>query len=92
VERTVTADPRTRSDLTVVVLDGEAVIYDEGSGDVHHLNPTATIVFGMLDGTVTVDELSADVAAVFGLGEDEAAAHVRGLVDELEAAGLLDGA
>jgi PqqD family protein of HPr-rel-A system len=83
--------PRVRADLTVVVLDGEAVIYDEASGDVHHLNPTATLVFQMLDGTVSVEELAADVASVFGLEAATAAAQVQGLVDELAGAGLIEG-
>jgi PqqD family protein of HPr-rel-A system len=83
--------PRVREELTVVVLDGEAVIYDEASGDVHHLNPTATLVFQMLDGTVSVEELAADVASVFELDPATAATQVRSLVDELAAAGLLAG-
>jgi PqqD family protein of HPr-rel-A system len=85
------AAPRVRTDLTVVVLDGEAVIYDEESGDVHHLNPTATLVFQMLDGAVTVAELADDVAAVFELEPAEATAQVQALVDELADAGLIDG-
>ncbi len=46
--------PKVRDDLTVVELDGEAVIYDEETTELHHLNPTATIVFGLCDGTATM--------------------------------------
>ena len=42
--------PKVRDGLTVVELDGEAVIYDEETTELHHLNPTATIVFGLCDG------------------------------------------
>ena len=41
--------PSAREGLTVVELDGEAVIYDEETSDLHHLNPTATIVFGLCE-------------------------------------------
>ena len=44
--------PKARDDLTVVELDGEAVIYDEETTELHHLNPTATIVFALCDGSI----------------------------------------
>jgi hypothetical protein len=39
--------PSLREDLTTVALDGEAIVYDETSGELHHLNPAATIVFSL---------------------------------------------
>jgi PqqD family protein of HPr-rel-A system len=81
--------PKTRDDLTVVVLDGEAVIYDDASGDVHHLNPTATIIFQLLDGSGTVEELAADIAAAFALDPGEALTQTSSLIDEFAALGLL---
>lgn len=83
--------PSRRSDLTVVVLDGEAVVYDDVVEDVHHLNPSATAVFQLLDGSATLDELADDIVAVFGLDRAGAMAQVRGLIDELATAGLLEG-
>ena len=55
------------TDLTVVELDGEAVIYDEETTELHHLNPTATIVFGLCDGSATMAEMAADISAAFGV-------------------------
>jgi len=57
--------PRARADLTVIELDGEAVVYDEATSDLHHLNRTATIVFSLCDGDATARELATDIAAVF---------------------------
>jgi PqqD family protein of HPr-rel-A system len=84
--------PKARTDLTVVQLDGEAVIYDEVSGELHHLNPSATLVFDLLDGTATVKELAADVAEAFGLSSGEVESQIRVLVRRFRALGLLHGA
>jgi len=84
--------PRVRQDLAVVELDGEAVIYDEDSGDLHHLNPTATLVYGLCDGSATVAELAADIGEVFGLPAGEVERQVRSLLRELRSQGLLETA
>jgi PqqD family protein of HPr-rel-A system len=84
------AKPTVRRDLTVVELDGEAVIYDEGTGELHHLNPTATIVFGLCDGTATMRELATDIADAFGVPRDEVESQVRAVVRRFRAAGLLE--
>ncbi|MGQ0671114.1 MAG: HPr-rel-A system PqqD family peptide chaperone [Actinomycetota bacterium] len=84
--------PRAREEgLTIAHLDQEAVIYDERSGDLHHLNPTATLVFQLLDGSATIKELSADIAEAFGLNPEEVEGQVRSLVRRFRRAGLLDG-
>jgi PqqD family protein of HPr-rel-A system len=83
--------PKYRQDLTVVELDGEAVIYDDESGELHHLNPTATIVFNLLDGTSTIKELSADIADAFEQPADEVEKQVRTLLREFRKVNLLEG-
>lgn len=83
--------PRTRADLTVVELDGEAVIYDEINGDLHRLNPTATLVFSLLDGSATVEDLARDIAKAYGMPVDEITAQVRELADQFAASHLLVG-
>lgn len=83
--------PRTRADLTVVELDGEAVIYDEINGDLHRLNPTATLVFSLLDGSATVEDLALDIAKAYGMPVDEITAQVRELANQFAASHLLVG-
>lgn len=83
--------PQTRQDLAVVVLDGEAVVYDEDSGGLHHLNPTATIVFQLCDGTATVREMSSEISEVFGIPVDDVEREVRALLRGLRKSGLMDG-
>jgi len=82
--------PRVREGLTVVELDGEAVIYDEDGGDLHHLNPTATIVFGLCDGTSTMRQMSLDISEAFGVPAGEVEQQVRTLIRRFRKAKLLE--
>jgi PqqD family protein of HPr-rel-A system len=82
--------PRVRTDVTVTELDGEAVIYDERSGDLHHLNAPATLVLGLCDGSATVEEMSAAIAEAFQRPVGEVTAQVSDLVEELRGSRILD--
>ncbi len=82
--------PKIRSDLTIVELEGEAVIYDDETRQVHYLNRTATIVFNLCDGTSTVKELSGDIADAFSLQAGEVERQVRALIRSFREAGFLD--
>lgn len=85
------ARPKLREDVTVSVLDGEAVVYDPVSHDLHHFSPTASLVLRLCDGTATVGELATDIAEAFGAPVGEVQEQVRGLVEELRAVDLLEG-
>jgi PqqD family protein of HPr-rel-A system len=82
--------PRIREDLTVVELDGEAVVYDEETADLHHLNRTATIVFGLCDGSATMAEMAADLSAVFEVPVHEVEPEVRALIRRFRKVDLLE--
>ena len=82
--------PKVRDGLTVVELDGEAVIYDEETTELHHLNPTATIVFGLCDGTVTMKEMAVDISAVFDVGVHDVEPQVRSVVRQFRKVRLLE--
>jgi len=83
------ARPKVRDGLTIVELDGEAVVYDEETAELHQLNPTATIVFGLCDGTTTMGEMSADIAAAFGVPIEQVGPQIQTLVRQLRRANLL---
>jgi PqqD family protein of HPr-rel-A system len=83
--------PKIRGDLAVVELDGEAVIYNDDDGSLHHLNPTATIVLSCCDGTATIKEFSADLAEAFSVPADELERQVRALLRDFRKKGLLEG-
>ena len=81
--------PRVRDGLTIVELDGEAVIYDEESSDLHHLNPTATIVFGMCDAATSMKQMATEISEAFGVPLEEVEPQVRSLVRQFRKASLL---
>lgn len=81
--------PQIRDDLTVVELEGEAVIYDEQGGDLHHLNPTATIVFRLCDGTSTMPEMAEDISDAFGVPVEDVEPQIRSTVRRFRKANLL---
>jgi PqqD family protein of HPr-rel-A system len=75
----------------VVELDGEAVIYDEINGDLHRLNPTATVVFSLLDGSATLEELARDLAEAYDMPVEQIGPQVRELAAQLGDSHLLVG-
>lgn len=82
--------PKVRSDLTVVELDGEAVVYNDDTCELHHLNATAALVFSLLDGGGTIEELAADLAAAFSIPQGEMEGQLRVIVHNFEHAQLLE--
>lgn len=74
-----------------VELDGEAVVLDEERNRLHHLNPTATLVWACFEGHGTIDEIAADLADAFASSPDAVSVDVLTLAQELGAEGLLAG-
>jgi len=83
--------PKQAAAAYTVELDGEAVVLDEARNRLHHLNPTATLVWACFDGTGTIDEIAADLASEFGSAHDDVAVDVLQLAHDLGAEGLLEG-
>jgi PqqD family protein of HPr-rel-A system len=83
--------PRVRDDVAVVEIDGELVVYDERNGELHHLNPSASVVFQLLDGTATMRELADEIARTVDASPERVEAEIRTVQRYLRRAGLLDG-
>ncbi|MBW3578455.1 MAG: PqqD family protein [Actinobacteria bacterium] len=83
--------PRPRPGLTSVELDGETVIYDEHRRTLHTLNPTATIVWTCLDGTISLAELAVELAEAFSVEPAVVLNDLLDLARELGRQGLLEG-
>jgi coenzyme PQQ synthesis protein D (PqqD) len=82
--------PAVRRDLTVVELEGEAVIYDERTNELHHLNPTATVVFSLFDGTSTIKELAEEVGTMYSEPVGSVESHLRALYRQFKKADLIE--
>jgi PqqD family protein of HPr-rel-A system len=83
--------PKVRADLSFVPIDGEAILYDPESVRLHHLNPSAALIFQLCDGSGTVKELAKDIAEELGLPQDEILRQVRQVVGHFKHSGILDG-
>jgi PqqD family protein of HPr-rel-A system len=84
--------PRKCADVLDLDMGDGLVLFNRGSSVVHHLNPSATLVWQLCDGVGTVEQLAADIASEFGLPVTEVQEQVSQLVGEFEALGLVDNA
>lgn len=83
--------PCVRADIASVEIDGERVIYDQSTRAVVHLDAVASVVWLVLDGSGTIDELAVDLADAFGADVDQVKPDVLALVERLAVAGVLEG-
>lgn len=83
--------PRPRDDLAHVEIDGEAVIYDERSGAMHLLDPIATVVWGCLDGAVSLGQIARELADAFTADPSRVEGDVVAVVRSFGGQGLLAG-
>jgi hypothetical protein len=83
--------PQRRRDVTEVVQDGEATIYEPDGLQIHGLNSIATTLWHCMDGSVTLERLAADLADVYDEDLDVTRAHVLGYARDLARRGLLQG-
>jgi hypothetical protein len=83
--------PARAESVYTVEIDGEAVLLDEAVNRLHLLNATATLVWRLLDGDVSIGEmareLSEELATPYDTVLDDTLAIVRNLAEE----GLLAG-
>lgn len=82
--------PTRNASVETVVLGNEAVLYDERSGTVHHLNPSACAVWMLLDGR-PLAEVVAALADRTGAARAEIERDVGRAVAGFGEAGLLAG-
>lgn len=81
--------PVVDSTVVAFVLDGESVLYRESANTVHVLNATATVIWQCLDGHAHLDELCADLAAVFSVPVERLSTDVLEAVRQFGKQGLL---
>jgi hypothetical protein len=72
-----------------VEIDGEAVLLDEGNDRLHHLNPTAAILWSCFDGDATVGQLATEASEELGSPFDTVLADTLAVVRDLVAQDLV---
>lgn len=81
--------PKTREGLTLVEIDGEALVYDPENEGVHHLNAIGNVVFQLCDGKATISETACGIAEAFGARIEDVERDVRSMVREFRRLNLL---
>jgi PqqD family protein of HPr-rel-A system len=82
--------PTQHPAIETAVFDAEAVLFDERSGMVHHLNPSACAVWMLLDGRA-VSKIVDSLAGTVDVPPEELRRDVARVVEDFRAAGLLGG-
>jgi hypothetical protein len=77
---------KAKEGLEVVDVPDGYVIYDTAADMVHHLNPSAAIVFTLCDGTRSINSISKTVSSAYSL---ETKLILDTFVAELMQAGLI---
>ena len=83
--------PHQHSAVASIELDGEAVLYDDITGALHVLNPSASVLWACFDGTGTIGELADDLAEAYSVDREQVLADALETARQLGRAGLLEG-
>jgi len=83
--------PRPRPSIVGVELDGESVLLEKDTVQVHHLDQIATLVWNSFDGSVSLGELIQEITEAFQADPDVIRNDVTSLTQRFGRAGLLEG-
>ena len=64
-------------------LDGEAILLDPQAGCSFNLNPVGTLIWKLLDGQHSVEDIVAAICKTFEVEPEQASQDVQRLLDEL---------
>ena len=82
--------PRKRSGTLELDLGDGVILYNQDSKRVHHLNPSASIVWHLLDGRVAPNQMATEIAEEYGVDASELVAQIDQLITEFEGLGLIE--
>jgi PqqD family protein of HPr-rel-A system len=86
----LTYRPRKGRDVLELDMGDGLILYNHDSNLVHHLNPSAAIVWQLCDGDGTVAELARDIAEEYDVNSVQVQKDIGTLVGEFDALGLVD--
>jgi PqqD family protein of HPr-rel-A system len=92
VQMTVPAEYRPAKVAEVLELDmGDGLIlFNHDSSLVHHLNPSAALVWQLCNGGASVGQLAEEIAEEYGLRTDQVLEQVASVIAEFEALDLVE--
>ena len=81
--------PRKLADVLELDMGDGIVLYDPGSKLVHHLNPSASLLWQLAEGDVSVGQLVLEISEELHLEPSRLHEQLMSLVAEMDALGLL---
>ena len=81
--------PNRRTEFEERVVEGEMVVMDKESEQIHQLNQTASFIWQLCDGDHDRQQIAEKLAAAFEVDAETAEADVTETLNKLEEIGLL---
>jgi hypothetical protein len=82
--------PRPHPSVETAFLAPEAVLYDMRHHQVHHLNPSASAVWLLIDGVASADDIATELSEIFSAPYDVVRPDVTSAIEDFRGRGLLD--
>ncbi len=83
--------PKRRADLTIREVDGEVIVLNHRLGQIHQLNATASYVWHLCDGRMSVQDIIISVAKEYGGSAVEVEKDIRRVIAQFLEKELLIG-
>ena len=84
--------PKKAADVLELDMGDGFILYNHDSSLVHHLNPSASVIWQICEGEAALSQLATEVAEEYSLMRENVLTELRGLIAELDALGLVEDA
>jgi hypothetical protein len=84
--------PAKCADVLELDMGDGLILYNHDSSLVHHLNPSAALVWHLCDGEASVGDLAAEISAEYQLKQVEVREQVAAVIAEFDALDLVEDA
>ena len=71
-------------------IDGELLLHDQRSGNVHRLNSAAAVVWHLCDGSRDAETIASDLGATFGILSADVTRDVNEILTRFTDSGLIE--
>jgi PqqD family protein of HPr-rel-A system len=82
--------PGKSADVLELDMGDGLILYNHDSSLVHHLNPSAALVWQLCDGEASVGQLATEIAEEYGLKASEVLKQVSAVIAEFDALDLVE--
>ena len=88
---TITQRPKPHPAIDTAFLHNQAVLFDDRTGQVHELSPSASAVWLLVDGELSLDDVAAALHELVNVPFETLRADAETAVEDFAARGLLEG-